>query len=629
MKSAPAAGLLALALCLAPQSALAAAPPVCPLAKGIAPGKALRLSFYARQAGRTTPQSITLEAGGPLFIHLQRVSELKGRARLVVSRSATPADPAETLCDTGWMEVDAVPPKALTVPASTVARGIWKIEIFDEIEAGPTGEFPYALDIGLIAVDAADGFHARPIGSIPSNHVFDPQISSPPVECDLAGEARSPRSGGRLETVWQRQGAEIGDVPLLAVVPASRFLWAGVAVRRPARFEVRLFAKEMSTLPFVAVCRKEVDIKAPEGGAVAVMGRAAWDRVMRPVWRVEIHNLAPSGGSERADLSLIRQWDPERSGDLEKTFRPLLKNQFVCLGRPPREKRSTAGSPVIPTGPRGEHFARVTGITLRPGGGLSGPQAVALGNALQEALGIWSAECTACNYDALSVARIDNTVFLRTDVLENLKGLRDPAAPASDRNPLPPFWFAIKGLSRPQVLQDNRPTFTALQAGDLDRFCRYPHASLPPELQRISHLVGCPGAQPPEQADELRLTVLLQTTLDTGCGSDPNIVACEADSELLELNGRDYSFLAVTDPGITLGRGPKQVNLAHVMLHEVGHWIGLDHSDNDEAMMAEAMETSRCINRDDIDRLSIVLAGGVLQGRRSNSPLALHWKRAH
>lgn len=43
----------------------------------------------------------------------------------------------------------------------------------------------------------------------------------------------------------------------------------------------------------------------------------------------------------------------------------------------------------------------------------------------------------------------------------------------------------------------------------------------------------------------------------TACGSSRNIIGCEPDRELLELNGRDYTF-ALEDNLVLIGNGPER-----------------------------------------------------------------------
>jgi len=105
----------------------------------------------------------------------------------------------------------------------------------------------------------------------------------------------------------------------------------------------------------------------------------------------------------------------------------------------------------------------------------------------------------------------------------------------------------------------------------------------------------------------------------TACGNDPNIIACRADNELTEFNVRDFKFILSDASAPSIGNGKIEVDFAHVLLHEMGHWVGLGHIDSDDSAMAPSMEQSRCIDAVTVERLNKVVASEI--GNKS-SPLA-------
>jgi hypothetical protein len=82
----------------------------------------------------------------------------------------------------------------------------------------------------------------------------------------------------------------------------------------------------------------------------------------------------------------------------------------------------------------------------------------------------------------------------------------------------------------------------------------------------------------------------------TACGDSTNVIACRADYELTEYNVRDYTFVAPTTELPAIGHGPQEIDFLHAILHEMGHWIGLEHVAGGESIMASSLETSRCID---------------------------------
>ena len=101
---------------------------------------------------------------------------------------------------------------------------------------------------------------------------------------------------------------------------------------------------------------------------------------------------------------------------------------------------------------------------------------------------------------------------------------------------------------------------------------------------------------------------------------------CEPDRELLELNGKDYSF-SIEDDEIVIGTGADRVNLFPVVLHEVGHWLGLGHVVTPESIMSEFLQESRCINDGDLAELTVALTGANRYSPLSPKPSALLARR--
>lgn len=96
----------------------------------------------------------------------------------------------------------------------------------------------------------------------------------------------------------------------------------------------------------------------------------------------------------------------------------------------------------------------------------------------------------------------------------------------------------------------------------------------------------------------------------TACGNNRNIIACRADNELTEFNVRDFKFVFSGSSVASVGNGKIEVDFSHVLLHEMGHWIGLGHIDSGNSAMASSLEQSRCIDAVTVERLSSVVASG-------------------
>jgi hypothetical protein len=219
-------------------------------------------------------------------------------------------------------------------------------------------------------------------------------------------------------------------------------------------------------------------------------------------------------------------------------------------------------------------------------------------HAAETAIAIWSAECSSCSIDTLSVLKIGDRFLIRTELFQALQ-----MWPSSPLFPL----FADKRISSFRVLIGNVPLFTEVSPTDsaILRLCQASTSTVPEPLRRVAVAYGCNPTPNRNKGTVLQL-ILGVTDGPTACGRSANIIACEPDRELLELNGRDYRF-SVDGSKVQLGSGPIDVNLFQVVLHEVGHWLGLGHVLTDESIMAKTLERSRCINDGDLAELTAAL----------------------
>jgi hypothetical protein len=55
------------------------------------------------------------------------------------------------------------------------------------------------------------------------------------------------------------------------------------------------------------------------------------------------------------------------------------------------------------------------------------------------------------------------------------------------------------------------------------------------------------------------------------------------------------------------------------LLHEMGHWIGLQHLDDGHSIMASSLGRSRCVDESTVSALGKVVSG---EPARATSPLA-------
>jgi hypothetical protein len=154
-----------------------------------------------------------------------------------------------------------------------------------------------------------------------------------------------------------------------------------------------------------------------------------------------------------------------------------------------------------------------------------------------------------------------------------------------------------------------------------DFLCSLPTSKVATPTADSVRRAACAGSI--ERREAARIRVRFRDG-PTSCGNDSNVIACRSDVELTEYNARDYRFVIMAAGQETIGTGAIDVDLDHVIAHEMGHWIGLGHIDSGQSLMASSMEDSRCIDMRTVNSLVTQRDGAS----RSKSRQAFTMKRA-
>jgi hypothetical protein len=253
------------------------------------------------------------------------------------------------------------------------------------------------------------------------------------------------------------------------------------------------------------------------------------------------------------------------------------------------------------------------GIEIDTHGGLSASEREILLRGLRAALGIWLVNCKGCNVDALSVIKLDNDLWIRADFASPVIVGLDRYAGNQEKTDNSILGIRRMAFAMTAVAGDE--LFVKVDAGRTTALPICTNGGSTPAVARIRGALGCSPGGSDSRLEAL--TLAARSNAETACGSSANDIACEADPELLEFNTRDYAF-CLTDLGKgCIGNGPRRLNLLHILLHEAGHWLGLDHLNNPDAIMSSTLDTSRCLNDDDVAALQAQMAG---QHQRSPGP---------
>ena len=287
-------------------------------------------------------------------------------------------------------------------------------------------------------------------------------------------------------------------------------------------------------------------------------------------------------------------------------------SEALCIARPTAEEPFSIGRtgvaahrPKLPFTPFAGQLAVEVSLDVSASGApvadRKGLQAEVL-----YALATWRRVCPSCAPRNLAVARIDGAAFM---VEECYREIRDLPNRGANRR--------IPRLGDPVILNPDEsascgrrygalrgvPTdqwqFVALAANDpvIETACAAP------EYADIAVALHC-GKDDADQAPIAQVTIGL-TNQATACrGPQEKVIACTRQHRRVDLNTRDFKFVS-KKAAVSVGGGASDVDLSLVMLHEVGHWLGLDDDDSAEGnIMSPRISSVRCISNKNLAALS-------------------------
>jgi hypothetical protein len=251
---------------------------------------------------------------------------------------------------------------------------------------------------------------------------------------------------------------------------------------------------------------------------------------------------------------------------------------------------------------------------------MSPAQSEALTALVLRAVSLWVVACSGCRPEHLAAVTVGDQQFVREEirnwhVRELLQDSPVPArlsdlekALAETLQPIevlmagndPHEWPRAKELSR----------YQRYSAGDFAELCEL---TTPASAQLLSTTQQAICGNRPLEREALATIRIRFRASSTSCGDESDVIACRADRELTEYNTRDFRFSFADSTTPAIGGGSIEVDLLHVILHEMGHWIGLAHVDSGESIMASSLEQSRCIDMATIKAL--------VESQRTLSPI--------
>jgi hypothetical protein len=317
------------------------------------------------------------------------------------------------------------------------------------------------------------------------------------------------------------------------------------------------------------------------------------------IWRIELTVAASQASSHTDDIAVLR--DPYDANRAVSPPQPDVWNNssaYLCQSdqRPVEDRaRSSRG------------FAGKVRLDVNIGQArppLNPLSQTELERTLLRAVTIWVQACLECSAAHLAVVGLDGRLFVRQGLQKwysaafppGRGGLRPPDVRQLDRelrsDLQPVTWLVLRNTTNAPQAKD---LTEYEEAGGNFRFLCSMRLTpdTPPTLGAVRRAL-CGPVNPDERA---KIIVRFRSS-QTACGFGPNLIACRADPELTEYNVRDFQFIIDSSRSDIepIGAGPERIELLHVILHEMGHWIGLPHLALDQSIMNPSFQASRCID---------------------------------
>jgi hypothetical protein len=160
--------------------------------------------------------------------------------------------------------------------------------------------------------------------------------------------------------------------------------------------------------------------------------------------------------------------------------------------------------------------------------------------------------------------------------------------------------------------------------------CLAPYEDLPPSLRAVRS-VTCR-----ERPGEARATndMVYSVDLDvlstvTSCPpADGSVIACTVPStainDHIELDAKHFAFRlseGTGKSGVVFGSGTQNVDLTRVLLHEMGHWLGLPDMAGEASIMNNRSADAQCIDDKVVDAVQQALISGSANQTGAMFPL--------
>lgn len=581
-------------------------------------------------ASTTEPSIVDFMGGEKFYIKLTSLknrdashASTSGKFRLrVLYRDETGFNVS---CSTKWASLQNI---KYFIHSATGFVGGWRIEVYYD-----SGEIKGAerLQIEIVA-DTREWFRANPDAGWPS--FWGSAVSYTEWErAYMACNAFSVPSQTERDALVSQSNTRLSlplIVPNISYFQAKAPLMVRVASAdslKSGSIRIRLSVKPFELGKYGVVCEEsfpnifgsEIFIRVHEGSQPAFggFGGGPMNRVM--TWRLEIlpglRSNEPVSSNDEAmhsevEISTTREgsWSLTQDGEI-----------YICQKGVPR--RGSVHSSTIKFGVANTLKARIED----PAALLTANSKAEITKELLTAIEMWRISCWGCAPDNLAVALIDGQTYILSPLWDAFSSskprLGDTTITETTSIPKPlrsrdPYAEAIHQLDDRTGGRGDTivPRYKRLDKKDkiYTNLCSTPVHVMPLPLQRIQSAVGCfDNYESTEQQQDPEMSLRIRILPGfTACGEDRNVIACEKDTSKIELNAQDYTFESLSSKRI-VGEGKNRVSLFPILLHEIGHWIGLGHLNEEGNIMSEYLSDARCVDDYNANAVSIISRNGT------------------
>lgn len=558
----------------------ARAQPTCQITDGLSydPRMVLILGKSYYKIVDATPQKFEFAASNAFTISIERPTQVFS-APVSIKLEQVTSGSAQYICGVSSKKMGADDKFLNFVVSGVIHPSLFSVEITDHGEGGATGDPPYTLEVKVFERD----------GQQPPLTISRPPVKQFADACEnIPGP---PRRQARLEAAGAPVTLVATEFVGIGYFRSGRYLYvAPDHTDIGSEVLVKIFGKSGSEGPYTFVCEFVLNDKS-EG---YFLSSITVDFPHRGLWRVEIY---PLGGPPAA-----KEWKASI-----KVFRDL-DFEFPDWQKKISEDATFAGAFVCQSPSRGSLSNRATGAfaqgslfranILDPDRQLTARARKEIVDLLLKAMALWRRSCHGCLPEHAIFIDIDGAFFTLNGALGKPVGwaLVEEIAEGMPRGGEP----VVPRTSDMNVRSGTRtPTqeYISIARDDplVQSICSHVPRRGTRDLTDLKRDLQCPGvAKGHRSAASLKIIPVLN---GTRCGGGKNTLACEASGLLIEFNARDYSFVTRGSKEPLFGQGTRADFFA-VLLHEVGHWIGLDHStdDNSSDIMHDSYEVARCIS---------------------------------